>query len=80
MGPALLFAGLWTAIIVFRDLTIALMLWGPKNAVISVLVWQAWRSGNYTLAAATGVIMVVLLGTLVFAAQKIGRLERLYVD
>jgi len=80
VGPALLFAGLWTAIIVFRDLTIALMLWGPKNAVISVLVWQAWRSGNYTLAAATGVIMVVLLGTLVFAAQKIGRLERLYVD
>ena len=54
--------------LVFKDLTIALVLLGPSNSVLSIQVWNAWGAGDLNTAAAMGVIMVLVMGALVMLA------------
>ncbi len=59
--PSLVYAGLWTALLSFREVTMALFLTGPKNTVLSVATWSLWRAGDLTTAAATAVVMVAIM-------------------
>jgi iron(III) transport system permease protein len=70
---SVLFTTLWTAMLVFKDLTIALVLLGPSNSVLSIQVWNAWGAGDLNTAAAMGVIMVLVMGALVMLAWLIGQ-------
>jgi iron(III) transport system permease protein len=69
--PSLVFGGLWTALLIFREITMALMLSGPNNQVLSVRIWTQWESGNLSAAAALGVVMVLVMGFIIFASQKL---------
>lgn len=60
--PSLIFAGLWTALLTFREVSMALFLAGPRNQVLSVGVWLAWEGGNIGPASAGAVAMVVVIG------------------
>jgi iron(III) transport system permease protein len=62
--PSLVFAGLWTALLTFREVSMALFLAGPKNWVLSVGVWMLWQQGRLNLAAAAAILMVVVMGGL----------------
>lgn len=62
--PSLVFAGLWTALLTFREVSLALFLAGPRNQVLSVGVWLAWEGGNIGPAAAGAVAMVLVIGLL----------------
>jgi iron(III) transport system permease protein len=75
--PSLLFAGMWTAMLVFREVSMALMLSNPGNIVFSVHVWTRWQSGAMSEAAAMGVVMVTTLGVFFLIAQRVFR-ERLF--
>lgn len=66
--PSLVFAGVWTALQSYREVSVALFLGGSKNRVLSVAIWEMWRGGNQTLAAAGAVIMVAVMGLLLLAA------------
>ncbi|MEX0804343.1 MAG: ABC transporter permease subunit [Candidatus Binatia bacterium] len=72
IGRSMMFLGLWTGLLSFREVSIALMLAGPDNQVLSTYVWTAWIRGDLNLAAALGVIMVVVMGVLFLAIQKLG--------
>jgi ABC-type Fe3+ transport system permease subunit len=48
------------------------MLSGPDNQVLSTYVWTAWIRGDVNVAAALGVIMVVVMGALFLLMQKLG--------
>jgi iron(III) transport system permease protein len=61
---SLVFAGLWTALLTFREVTMALFLSGPRNGVLSVAVWRAWQQGSLGPAAAAAVIMLIVIGAL----------------
>jgi iron(III) transport system permease protein len=69
--PSLVFGGLWTALLIFREISMALMLSGPNNQVLSVRIWTQWESGSLSAAAALGVVMVLVMGCIIFAAQKL---------
>jgi len=75
--PSLLFAGVWTTMLVFREVSMALMLSNPGNIVFSVHVWTRWQSGAMSEAAAMGVVMVTTLGVIFLIAQSVFR-GRLY--
>lgn len=71
---SLLFGGLWTGLLVFREVTMALMLSGPNNEVLSVRIWHEWERGNLSEASALGVVMVLVMGTIICLAQRVWRL------
>jgi iron(III) transport system permease protein len=60
--PSLIFAGIWTALSTFREVSVALFLSGPRNQVLAVGVWHAWDAGNIGAASAGAVIMVATVG------------------
>lgn len=69
--PALLFAGLWTGLLVFREVTIALMLLGPSNKVIATQVWALWEAGHLAQASTVSVVLVFVMAVLLIVAQKL---------
>ncbi len=69
---SLVFACLWTALLTFREVSMALFLAGSKNMVISVGTWILWRQGELTTAAAAAVVMVGVLGMLLILVLGVG--------
>ena len=70
--PSLVFGGLWTGLLAFREISMALMLAGPNNQVLAVRIWTKWQTGptGMSEASALGVSIVILMGLVVFVAQK----------
>jgi iron(III) transport system permease protein len=68
---SLLFGGLWTALLVFREVSMPLMLAGPENQVLSVRIWAKWESGDLNQASALGVVMVFVMSAVILVAQRI---------
>ena len=69
--PSLVFAGLWTALLTFREVTMALLLSESHNRVLSVSVWGLWAAGNVGIAAAGAVVMVMTMGALFFISLSL---------
>jgi iron(III) transport system permease protein len=70
--PSLIFAGLWTAMLTFREVTMALFLTESHNRVLAVTVWQLWQGGNLGIASAGAVAMVVIMGGFILLTLRIG--------
>ena len=58
IAPTLFYVFLWTVLITYREVTMALFLQSPRSTVLSVAIWQRWQTLDPTTAAALGVIMV----------------------
>ena len=72
--PSLMFAGIWTALLTFREVTMALFLSEIHNRVLSVSIWHLWQNADFGIAAAGAVMMVSFMGVLVLVTLKlIGR-------
>jgi len=69
--PSLVFAGLWTALLTFREVTMALLLSEIHNRVLSVSIWNLWIVGSLEIAAAGAVVMVAIIGVIMFTTLKI---------
>ncbi len=69
--PSLIFGGLWTGLLVFREISMALMLSGPGSRVLSVRIWMEWEAGYLSEASAMGVVMVLAMGILIFVIQAV---------
>ncbi len=71
--PSLVYAGLWTAMLTFREVSMALMLSESHNRVLSVSIWGLWQTGNLGIASAGAVVMVLTMGGLmVFTLRLAG--------
>lgn len=77
IGPSLVFAGLWTALLCFREVGMALLLLGPDNVVLAARAWSLWYRGAIGDGAALSVVMVVVMAVLFFLVQRFSR-TRLY--
>jgi iron(III) transport system permease protein len=64
----------WIYILVvsFRELSSTILLYSPGKEVLSVLIWEQFEDGKFTLLAAIGVLMVAILVVLVLLAYRIG--------
>jgi iron(III) transport system permease protein len=75
--PSLIFAGVWTALLVFREVSMALLLTSPNNIVLSVRIWQQWVAGRYSEASALGVVLILVLAVVALGLYRVagGRLH-----
>ncbi len=68
---SLIFGGLWTGLLVFREISLPLMLAGPDSQVLSARIWAKWESGDLNQASALGVVMVFVMSAVILVAQRI---------
>jgi iron(III) transport system permease protein len=65
LRPTLLSIWIWTALLVYRELTVAVFLSSQDSITLPAVVWSYWFSGNRNLAAAVTLIMTVVLVPLI---------------
>ena len=72
LRPALLYAWLFLALLSFRELTVATMLFSPKNITLPVVVWSLFNAGNISQASAVSLVMMAILLPLVLIYMRLG--------
>jgi iron(III) transport system permease protein len=69
--PGLFSGFIYTLIISVRELSSSILLYSPKNEVLSILFWQLYEDGKLTVVAALGVIVVIGLTVVVSVSNYI---------
>ena len=69
--PSLVFAGVWTGLLTFQEVTMALFLAESHNRVLSVSIWQLWSSGTIGVACAGAMVMVSIMALLMSMTLKL---------
>ncbi len=59
--PTLLSVWIWTAILVYRELTVAVFLVSHDNITLPAVIWSFWFSGGLNEAAAITLLMTMVL-------------------
>ena len=65
LTPTLIYAWLWIALLVFRELTLAVILTTPRNMTLPVVIWTTWLGGGLGQSSALVVVMLALMIPLV---------------
>ncbi|MGY9018504.1 MAG: ABC transporter permease [Alphaproteobacteria bacterium] len=73
LRPTLMSVWIWSAILVYRELTVAVFLVGHDNITLPAVIWSYWNSGATNLAAAVTLIMTLVLTPLVLMFWWFGR-------
>ena len=71
--PSVVYLAVWTAMLSFQEVTMALFLSGPQNHVLAVSIWELWESGSLGTAAAGAVAMVATTSILMFGILSLAR-------
>src|SRR5581483_925249 len=71
--PAILNGWVWLALISYRELTVATLLFTPRNITLPTAVWNVWSSGNYGVAAAISLVLLSCLMPLILIYYIVGR-------
>jgi iron(III) transport system permease protein len=79
LTPTLIYAWLWTALLTFRELTLAVLLTTRDNLTLPVVVWSIWQDGGFGKAAAITLLLLALMVPLIalywFAMRRTGLRE-----
>jgi iron(III) transport system permease protein len=70
--PGLLAGWIYIFVVSFRELSSSILLYSSGNEVLSILIFEQFENGEFTVLAALGVVMVVTLMVLVSIAYKLG--------
>tara|TARA_Y100000588_G_scaffold391997_1_gene502399 strand:+ start:1120 stop:2796 length:1677 start_codon:yes stop_codon:yes gene_type:complete len=73
LRPTLMSVWIWSAILVYRELTVAVFLVGHDNITLPAVIWSYWNSGATNLAAGVTLIMTLVLTPLVLLFWWFGR-------
>jgi iron(III) transport system permease protein len=71
--PSITASFLYTFIVAFREISSAIFLYTQGTQVVSVSVYDLWDSGEFSVVAALGIVMVAILGLAVVAVSFVGR-------
>ena len=63
---------IYISIIALRELSTSILLYSYNSTVLSIMAFDLWEGGQYTYVCALGVLMVLLLVAMAFAARKLG--------
>jgi iron(III) transport system permease protein len=80
LRPTLLSIWIWTALLVYREITIAVFLVSQDNVTLPAVVWSLWSMGNANAAAAITVLMMAAFLPLVLVAWRFARRSRLSAE
>lgn len=70
--PGLLAGWIYIFVVSFRELSSSILLYSSGNEILSILIWEQFENGKFTILAALGVVMVAVLMVLVSIAYKLG--------
>ena len=70
--PGLLAGWIYIFVVSFRELSSSILLYSSGNEILSILIWEQFENGKFTVLAALGVVMVAILMLLVSIAYKLG--------
>lgn len=73
LRPTLMAVWIWSAILVYRELTVAVFLVGEDNLTLPAVIWSYWQSGATNLAAGATLVMTALLTPLILIFWWFGR-------
>lgn len=73
LRPTLMAVWIWSAILVYRELTVAVFLVGHDNITLPAVIWSYWMSGATNLAAGVTLIMTLILTPLILLFWWFGR-------
>lgn len=76
LKPALVSGWLFMALLCFRELTIATILFSPANITLPVVIWSLFSAGNIGQASAASIIMVSVLILPVLIYMRLGNSEK----
>jgi iron(III) transport system permease protein len=77
LTPTLLYAWLWIALLVFRELTLAVILSTADNITFPVVVWSLWLGGGLGQASALAIVMLLMMTPLIALYWLIARRQGL---
>jgi iron(III) transport system permease protein len=61
LTPTLVYAWLWTALLTFRELTLAVLLTTRDNLTLPVVVWSIWQDGGFGKSAAITLFLMAMM-------------------
>jgi iron(III) transport system permease protein len=70
VAPVVLNVWLWMAMSASRELSAALVLGTPNNAVLSTLVWQQYRNGDLAEASVVAIMLIIPTVLLTLLARR----------
>jgi iron(III) transport system permease protein len=73
LRPTMLAVWIWTALLTYRELTVAVFLAGQESITLPAVVWSYWFSGNRNVAAAVTLIMIAVLIPMIITFWWFGR-------
>ena len=72
LTPGFVAGWIFISIVSLRELSTSILLYSFDNVVLSILVFDMWENGEYSFVTALGVLMVLLLIAMAYAARKLG--------
>ena len=72
LTPGIMAGWVYILVVSFRELSSSILLYSPGNEVLSILIFEQYENGQFTVLAALGVVMVMTLVVLVTVAYKLG--------
>jgi iron(III) transport system permease protein len=72
LTPGLLAGWIYILVVSFRELSSSILLYSPGNEVLSILIFEQYENGQFTVLSALGVVMVLTLVVLVVIAYRLG--------
>jgi iron(III) transport system permease protein len=73
LRPTLMSVWIWSAILVYRELTVAVFLISQESITLPAVIWSYWFSGATTEAAAVTLLMTLVLTPLILIFWWFGR-------
>lgn len=77
LRPTLFSVWIWTGLLVYREMTVAVFLVSQDNVTLPAIVWGRWTQGAPTSAAAITVMMMVALFPLMVISWRFARRSRI---
>jgi len=71
--PTLFSVWIWSALLVYRELTAAVFLAVHDNITLPAVIWSYWYGGNINKASAVTLLMTLVLAPFIFIAWYFGR-------
>lgn len=70
LAPTIAYVTVWTMLLSYREVTMALFLQTSRNKVLSTAIWEWWQDAYTDLVGALGTIMVLTMALIVTALLR----------
>jgi len=80
LRPTMLSVWIWTGLLVYREMTVAVFLISQDNVTLPAIVWGRWTMGSPNAAAAITVLMMAALLPLMLISWRFARRSTMSTD